>query len=297
MTGRDDARQAHGRRGSDIEAAAALLRERLGQAPEVVLVTGSGLGHLADAVEEPVTVPFDDLPGFPAAGVAGHSGAYVGGRWAGRRVLIQGGRFHAYEGHPLSVVTAPVRVARALGTRVLVLTNAAGGIHPTLEAGDLVLLDDHINLMGAHPLVGPVAQGEERFPDMSAPYDAELQAVAVEAAARLGVPLVRGVYAAVSGPSYETPAEIRMLGALGADIVGMSTVPEVITARASGLRCLAFSVVTNKAAGLSHGTLGHEEVLEVGRRAGRALGRLLEAVLKSLPAGFGDPGPQESGAK
>jgi purine-nucleoside phosphorylase len=225
----------------DITAAAAALRARLGgrPTPETSVVLGSGLGNVAAAVEDPVVVPFTDVPGFPAAGVAGHAGEYVYGTMGSRPVLVQAGRFHHYEGHAMDVVAAPVRVAAALGVRVLVLTNAAGGVDPELEPGDVVLLEDHLNLMFRSPLIGPTRAGEERFPDMSEPYDAALRRAALAAAERLGVPLRTGVYAALTGPSYETAAEVRMLGRLGADVVGMSTVPEVIVARALGLRCLA----------------------------------------------------------
>ena len=215
--------------------------------------------------------------------MAGHAGRFVAGRLGKRYVLVQAGRYHVYEGHPDSVVVAPVRTVAALGVTTLILTNAAGGIDTTLEPGDLVLLDDHINFMFRHPLMGPVQPREERFPDMSGPYDPELRAVARAAALDLGVALTEGVYAAVTGPSYETPAEVRMLGRLGAHVVGMSTVPEATVAAALGLRCLAFSMVTNKAAGLSTEPLSHAEVMEVGAQAGARLGRLLEAVVARLP--------------
>jgi purine-nucleoside phosphorylase len=192
-----------------------------------------------------------------------------------------------YEGHSPDVVAAPVRVMAELGVKTLVVTNAAGGLRAKLEPGDLVLLEDHINLTGRSPLVGPVREGEERFPDMSAPYDPELRLLAVEAAADLGIGLRSGVYAGVLGPSYETAAEVRMLAALGADVVGMSTVTEVIAARASGLRCLAFSVVTNKATGLGGGALSHAEVMAVGREAGRRLAKILRAIVPRMTAQSG----------
>ena len=271
----------------DVGAVAAALRGRLGSAPEVLLVLGSGLGHLVDAVADPVVVPFAELPGYPATSVVGHAGRYVGGRIAARSVLLQAGRFHLYEGHAPEVVAAPIRVAAALGVRIVVLTNAAGGVDPALEPGDLVLVEDHLNLMFRNPLVGAVREGEDRFPDMSEPYDRGLRDLARRAAEAAGVPLRGGVYAAMLGPSFETAAEVRMLGTIGADVVGMSTVPEVITARARGLRCLAFSVVTNKGTGLSDAPQSHEEVMEVGRRAGRALGRILEELLPLLPQSTG----------
>jgi purine-nucleoside phosphorylase len=225
------------------------------------------------------SIDFERLPGFPPTGVPGHAGRLVLGRLAGTEVLVQAGRYHLYEGHAPDVVVAPVRVMAELGVKILVLTNAAGGIRSTLHPGDIVLLEDHLNLMFRSPLVGRVRESEERFPDMSAPYDAELRLLAVEAAAEAGVALQSGVYAGVLGPSYETAAEVRMLAKLGADVVGMSTVPEVIAARARGLRCLAFAVVTNKATGLGGGQLSHEEVVAVGRTAGERLGRVLRGLV------------------
>ncbi len=239
---------------------------------------------MADTVGEPVTVEFGSVPGYPAAGVAGHEGRYVFGRLEGRRALVQVGRFHPYEGHGMDVVVAPVRVAAQLGARALVITNAAGGIDPNLTPGSLVLLTDHINVTHRSPLAGPVPDGEDRFPDMSRPYDAGLQQLALGAALELGIPLRRGTYAGVLGPSYETPAEVRMLASLGADLVGMSTVAEVTAARASGLRVLGLSVVTNPAAGVSDGgeVLVHQDVLTVGERAMDPLGRILKAVFRGL---------------
>lgn len=267
----------------DAVAAAHALGTRLGALPDVVLVLGSGLGGLADAVADPEVVPFADLPGFPAPTVEGHAGRWIAGTLEGRRVLVQQGRYHHYEGHPPEVVALPVRTARAMGAETLIVTNAAGGIRADLGPGALVVLDDHLNLQGTNPLRGPVEMGDIRFPDMTAAYDRDLVALAEECAADLGIPLTRGVYAAVPGPSYETPAEVRMLERLGADVVGMSTVPEVIAARASDMRCLGFSLVTNVAAGRSDRPLDHAEVVAVGREAGATLGRLIQAVVGELP--------------
>ncbi len=277
-----------------MEAAADFLRGRLPLTPSVQVILGSGLGHLATQVSDATTVSFEEVPGFPPSGVEGHSGAYVSGHLDGTPVLLQAGRYHAYEGHPMEVVVAPVRVAAALGVEVLVASNAAGGIDGKLGPGDLLLIEDQINLTFRSPLAGPVHVGEERFPDMSAPYDVELQRLALEVAADLGIELTRGTYAAVLGPSYETAAEVRMLAGLGAHVVGMSTVPEVTVARAAGLRCLGVSMVTNKGTGLSPEPIGHEkvipepigheEVIEVGRVAGARLGLLLSGVLGRLEA-------------
>lgn len=266
----------------DARAAADVLRERLDGEPEVLVVLGSGLGGLVDAVEEPVTLGFDRVPGFPTASVVGHVGRYVCGRLEGRRVLVQAGRFHAYEGHAMDVVVAPVRIAAALGIDTMIVTNAAGGINRSLGVGGLMLIEDHVNLMGRSPLAGPVQVGEERFPDMSRPYDAALQELAQRTASARKIPLARGTYGAMLGPSYETPAEVRMLAVLGADVVGMSTVPEVIAARALGLRVLGFSLVTNPAAGIGREPLAHEDVLAVGDEARAHLETLVRGVLEGL---------------
>lgn len=272
--------------------AAEALRERLPRVPSIAVVLGSGLSHLVERLEDPVATRFDELPGFPASGVLGHMGRFVFGRLDGTEMLLQAGRYHAYEGNAMDVLVGPVRVLAELGVEVLILTNAAGGIHARVGPGDLVLVDDHINLMFRSPLLGPVQRDEQRFPDMSAPYDPELQELALSVAADAGVELVRGTYAAVLGPSYETAAEVRMLGRLGADVVGMSTVPEVIVARALGMRCVAFSMVTNKATGLSSEPISHEDVLEIGQEAGYRLG----ALISGLAARVGRS-PQSTGAK
>jgi purine-nucleoside phosphorylase len=247
---------------------------------------------MVDELTDATSVTFSEIPGFPAASVAGHAGELVVGRLGGTDVLFQSGRYHLYEGHSPDTVAAPVRVMAELGVETLVLTNAAGGVRARLEPGDLVLLQDHINLTSRSPLLGPVREGEERFPDMSAPYDPELRLLAVEVAAELGIGLTSGVYAGVLGPSYETAAEVRMIAKLGADVVGMSTVTEVIAARARGLRCLAFSVVTNKATGLGGGTLSHAEVVAVGRDAGARLARILRGLLPRVAAQSGALSPE-----
>ncbi len=248
----------------------------------MAVVLGSGLGPVVESLTNATTIPFAHIPGFPSTTVAGHLGAFVAGRLDGTDVLLQAGRIHLYEGHGADVVAVPVRVMAELGVEVVVMTNAAGGIRANLEPGDLVLLEDHINLTGRSPLVGPVREGETRFPDMSAPYDPALRLLAVEVAAELGIGLTSGVYAGVLGPSYETAAEVRMLGKLGAALVGRSTVTEVIAARARGLRCLAISVVTNTATGLGGGSLSHAEVVAVGRDAGVRLAKLLGAITAKL---------------
>jgi purine-nucleoside phosphorylase len=257
------------------------LRERITRAPHAVLVLGSGLGGLADEIEDPVAIPFEEIPGFPrrTQALAGHAGRLVAGRLEGVEVAAMQGRFHLYEGWSPEDVALPMRALAALGPQVMLLTNAAGGLRPGMQPGDLMLIADHINLMGKNPLVGQVVPGEQRFPDMSDPYDRGFRDVAEAVALELGIPLSQGVYAALLGPSYETPAEIRMLARLGADAVGMSTVPEVLIARAIGIRCLGISCITNLAAGLGGATLSHDEVMEVGARVRDRLAALVRGVL------------------
>jgi purine-nucleoside phosphorylase len=266
-----------------IDAATVAVRGRLGgAAPRVAIVLGSGLGHLADAVPKPTRIPYADIPGFPAPGVAGHKGELVAGTLEGVPVLMQSGRFHLYEGHPIETTALPVRVFAQLGIRTLVVTNAAGGIRSTFRPGTLMLIADHVNLMFRNPLIGPALEGEERFPDMSDPYDRELRQLARDVARERRIALDEGVYVGLLGPSYETPAEIRMLQRFGVDAVGMSTVPEVIVARARGIKCLGFSTITNLAAGISPTVLSHQEVLEVGRQVGDALGAIVQGVVARL---------------
>jgi purine-nucleoside phosphorylase len=251
--------------------------------PELLLVLGSGLGAVVAGLEGPTSVALDELEGFPPAGVAGHAGTLTTGRLAGRQVLVQSGRYHYYEGHADGVVAAPMRLAAALGIRGALLTNAAGGIGPGLVPGRPMIIDDHLNLLWRNPLRGPTSAGEVRFPDMSEPYARELQDLAAEVAADQGLDAGRGTYAAVLGPSYETPSEIRMLRALGADAVGMSTVPEVLVARARGIPVLAFSLITNVAAGLSEEPLDHGEVVEVGAAVGPGLAAWVEEIVARWP--------------
>ncbi len=275
--------EGDGGKGSIQEAARAISGRLRGPAPKVAIVLGSGLGFLSDEVRDSVRIPYAEIPGFPQPGVVGHKGELVAGTLEGVPVLVQSGRFHLYEGHSADVVALPVRVFHAVGVRTLIVTNAAGGVRPTFRAGALMLIADHVNLMFRNPLIGPVQEGEERFPDMSAPYDPELRALAREVARQERIPLDEGVYLALLGPCFETPAEIRMLQRLGADAVGMSTVPEVITARARGIRCLGFSTITNLAAGISPVPLSHQEVLEVGRQVGHSLGTIVKGVVRQLP--------------
>ena len=268
---------------SDIEAAANAIRERWGKRrPRIGLVLGSGLGYLADRFEEAVRIPYKEIPGFPEPTVVGHGGEIVIGRFAGKEVLAQSGRFHLYEGHSPATAALAARTFGALGVETMLLTNAAGGIRRTFSSGTVMLIADHINLTFRNPLTGPVLPGEERFPDMSDPYDRQLRDVARQVAVERRISLQEGVYVQLLGPSFETPAEIRMLERLGADAVGMSTVVEVIAARARGIRCLGFSVVTNLASGLSPTKLNHEEVLETAKRVSQELGGLVEGIIERL---------------
>jgi len=243
-------------------SAADSVRARLGvREPMAAIVLGSGFGGLADRIARPRSVLYAQVPGFAAPTVSGHAGLLIAGELAGREVLVLSGRFHAYEGHPPPMTGFPVRVAHALGARTILISNAAGGIRRSLRPGDLMVINDHINLTWMNPLAGTLVPGDERFPDMSCPYDPALRALLHECAVSLGETLQDGVYAGLSGPSYETPAEIRMLERLGADAIGMSTVPEVLVARALGLRVVALSCITNLAAGLSSRKIDHDDVL------------------------------------
>ena len=245
------------------------LRDRLGSAaPRLALVLGSGLGALADEIEQPVRIPFGEIRGFRVAQVAGHKGALVSGRLEGVEVLAFAGRVHMYEGWSARDAGFPIRVAHALGARTLFVSNAAGAMNPRFQPGDLMAINDHINLMWTNPLIGPVVEGDVRFPDMSEPYDRSLREEMHAAALDEGIPLADGVYVGLLGPTYETPAEVRMLQRLGADAVGMSTVPEVIVARAIGMRVAGVSFITNAASGSTGAPLSHAEVLEVTDRAG-----------------------------
>ena len=267
---------------AQVAAAARAIGDRLGRVPEVAIVLGSGLGPLAERLTGARRIPYGEIPHFPRTTVVGHQGELVAGSLGGTPVLVQSGRFHLYEGHAPATVALPVRVFAELGVRTLLLTNAAGGIRRGFARGVLMMIADHVNLTFRNPLVGPTLPGEERFPDMSDPYDRELRALAREVARRGRITLEEGVYLQVLGPSYETPAEIRMAERMGADAVGMSTAVEVIVARARGLRCLAFSTITNPAAGTSHERLDHAEVMAVARQVAGELERLVEGVVSGL---------------
>ena len=247
--------------------------------PGVAIVLGSGLGGLSELLTNAARLPYDDIPGFHLPRVPGHRGELVAGLLDGNQVLLQSGRFHMYEGHAANDAALPIRVFAALGIRTLIVTNAAGGIRRSLGPGSLMLISDHLNLTGRSPLEGSVLSGESRFPDMSAAYDPMLRSKARAVAAERGIELDEGVYAGVLGPSYETPAEIRMLERMGADAVGMSTVVEVIAARARGIRCLGISLITNSAAGISGSALDHSEVMERADASSQMLGELVRGIV------------------
>lgn len=262
--------------------AATEIERRIGDLrPVLGLVLGSGLGGLAAAFEQRTEIPYAEIPGWPPVGVVGHAGVLVAGILGGVPALGLRGRAHLYEGHEAWVTAVSVRALARVGVGTLFVSNAAGAVNRDFAPGDLMLIADHLNLMGRNPLVGPQVEGDTRFPDMTEPYDPELRAVVRAVAAREGILLREGVYAALLGPSYETPAEIRMLGRMGADAVGMSTVPEVITARALGLRCFGVSCLTNYAAGIGPEPLSHREVLETTERVAATFQRL---VLRSIEA-------------
>ncbi len=271
--------------GDAAERAADLIRERTdGANPVIGIVLGSGLGGLAHDIENAVRIPFADIPGFPSATVIGHAGAVVAGSLGGKNVVALAGRFHMYEGHAPQVAAFPVRVMHALGAEVFLASNAAGGIRRDLAAGDLMIIEDHLNLTGVNPLTGPVEEGDERFPDMTAPYDEGLRDLLKACAQKLDLLVKEGVYAWLPGPSFETRAEVRMLERLGADAVGMSTVPEVIVARARRMRAAGVSCIANAASGIGGTPVLHKDVLEVTARAAVGFQALVREFVAALPA-------------
>ncbi|MBA2734923.1 MAG: purine-nucleoside phosphorylase [Acidobacteria bacterium] len=266
-----------------VEHAARTIRARFSEEVRVALVLGSGLGAFADDLEDSVAIPYDEIPGFARSTVEGHAGRLVLGKVEGTPVAAMQGRFHFYEGYSLAEVTFPIRVFGLLGVSSLLLTNAAGGINVAFDQGALMIISDHLNLMGVNPLLGPNdARFGTRFPDMSEVYSRDYQEIAVEEAHALGMELRRGIYAALSGPSYETPAEVRMLRTLGADAVGMSTVPEAVVARQMGIKVLGISCITNLAAGVIDQPINHEEVMETGARIHETFKNLLRRLIPKL---------------
>ncbi len=277
---------------SKASEAAAVLLETVADVPGVAVVLGSGLGGFVERLEGRVVVPYASLPHVAVTTVAGHSGNVIIGAVGSTRLIALQGRFHHYEGHDLEAATFPIRVLQRLGVTTLILTAATGGIRADLRPGDLVAVSDHINMLGANPLRG---RNDDRlgprFPDLTAVYSPRLRELAAEEAARLGIPLASGVYACMTGPSYETPAEVRMLRTLGADVVGMSTVPEAIVAKHAGMEVLAFALVTNAAAGVTGAPISHGEVLAAGREAQGRLADLIGGVLGKMNQGAAPESP------
>lgn len=266
-----------------VQAAAEVVRGRSALEPEIAIILGTGLGALAREIDVEAEVPYERIPGFPLSTVESHAGKLLIGRLGRRPVVAMQGRFHRYEGYDLQQVTFPVRVLHALGARTLVVSNACGGMHPLWAAGDLVLLSDHINLLGDNPLVGPNDERlGARFPDMSAPYDPELRALARQAAVELGIVLREGVYVAVAGPNLETRAEYRMLRAMGADVVGMSTVPEVIVAAHQGMRTLGISIITDQCLPDALEPADISRIIATAGRAEPQLTRLITSLVERL---------------
>ncbi len=265
-----------------IEGAANAISQACGRA-EVGIILGSGLGDYAEALEGAKVLPYSDVPGFPVSTVPGHAGQWCCGTLHNKRVAMMRGRFHYYEGYSLQDVTLPVRVMKQLGVKTLIVTNAAGGVNTGFDPGDLMLINDVINMTAANPLFGPNLDAfGPRFPDMSKALDPDLRKLALSCAQQQGITLRQGVYAQMTGPSFETPAEIRMLRTLGADAVGMSTVPEVIVARHSGMRILGISCITNMAAGILDQPLNHEEVMETGERVKHTFRALLDSIVAGI---------------
>jgi purine-nucleoside phosphorylase len=265
------------------EHAARTIRAQWNEDARVALVLGSGLGAFADSLEDALAVPYAEIPGFARSTVEGHAGRLVLGRVEGVPVVVMQGRFHFYEGYALEDVTFPIRTLGLLGIKTLVLTNAAGGLNNAFTQGSLIIISDHLNLMGINPLLGANdARFGPRFPDMTEVYNHEYQDITIKEAQAMGLELRRGVYAALSGPSYETPAEIRMMRLLGADAVGMSTVPEAIVARHMGIKVLGLSCITNMAAGVLDAPINHDEVIETGARVADTVTNLLRRVIPKL---------------
>lgn len=266
-----------------VEEAAAAIRADCGRLPETAIVLGSGLGDFADTLQESIATSYTALPHWPASKVVGHAGRLVIGDVTGKRIAALSGRAHFYEGHDLATVVFATRVMGRLGVKRIILTNAAGGINTGFAQGALMIIDDHLNLLGSNPLVGPNDERfGVRFPDMSEVYSLRLRAIADAAARGRGVEVRHGIYIAVHGPSYETPAEIRAFRAWGADAVGMSTVPEAIAARHMGMEVLGISCITNMAAGVLPQPLVHEEVMETARRVRGSFISLLEGIIERL---------------
>ncbi|AZV57013.1 purine-nucleoside phosphorylase [Clostridium sp. AWRP] len=268
---------------SNIEEAAIYINSGIKVKPEIALILGSGLGHIADEIEDKKIYPYSEIPNFPISTVEGHKSCLVIGKLQGKVVAAMQGRFHYYEGYSMKEVTFPIRVMKMLGIQNLIVTNAAGGINKSYRSGDLMLIRDHLNLSGQNPLIGQnLEKFGPRFPDMSEAYDSRLREMVKRVAGELHIPIQEGVYAYMSGPSYETPAEIKMLSVLGGDAVGMSTVPEVIVANHSDMRIIGISCITNMAAGILKHALNHEEVIKNSLYASEKFTKLIKAIIENI---------------
>jgi purine-nucleoside phosphorylase len=278
-----------------LKSAVDWLNQRLPEPPAVGVILGSGLGDFAEGLTDALTIPYEKIPGFPAAAVVGHAGRLVAGQVRGVPTLVLSGRVHYYEGHPMSDVVFPARVLGLVGCRDVIVTNAAGGISRSLRPGDLMLIEDHLNFVGTNPLVGPHDEDMgPRFPDMSDAYRKDLREVAIRVARRERVPLRRGVYVGLHGPSYETPAEIRAFRTLGAHAVGMSTVPEVIALNQLGVGVVGISCITNMAAGVEKKKLIHTDVLATTQRVKLQFVRLLNGLVEAIGSGRTGEAPPEA---
>ncbi len=266
-----------------INDAVKIIEQRMQHKPKLGLILGSGLGILADELEDAVSIPYEDIPNFPKPTVEGHKGQFVSGLLNGVPVMVMQGRYHFYEGYSLQQITFPVRVMKALGIESIIVTNAAGGVNMDYQAGDLMIIKDHINFIGSSPLIGPnLNDFGTRFPDMSEAYDKDYIVLARDIAKKLDVTLQEGVYLATSGPAYETPSEVKMIRTLGGDAVGMSTVPEVIVARHAEMRVLGISCISNAASGILEQPLSHQEVMETTEKVKATFINLVKGIVEAL---------------
>ena len=266
-----------------VNSAVEYLNSRIKEAPRIAIVLGSGLGGIAEEAQEKMVIPYDEIPNFPVSTAPGHKGELIFGKLHSKNVVLMNGRFHYYEGYSMKEVTFPIRVFQLIGVEILIVTNAAGGMNPDFEIGVPMIITDHINLMGDNPLRGPnVDEWGPRFPDMSEAYDRDLRKLALESAKELGIKVYEGVYVAVQGPNFETAAEYRMLRRMGADAVGMSTVPEVIVAKHGGMKVLGMSAITDKGDPDNLKPLSAEEVLEIAEKTGQKMAKIISEVVRKL---------------
>ncbi|SKA82132.1 purine-nucleoside phosphorylase [Caloramator quimbayensis] len=266
-----------------ISESCSYIKNIINEVPDAAVILGSGLGGLSDEVQNKIIIKYESIPNFPKSTVAGHAGEFVYGNLEGKKVIMMNGRFHFYEGYDMKTVTFAVRVLSSLGIKKLIVTNAAGGVNTSFKPGDLMIIKDHINFTGTNPLIGKnLDDFGPRFPDMSQPYDKELRDIALKAALDKDIKVVEGTYLMMTGPSYETPAEVRMVRILGGDAVGMSTVSEVIAANHSGMRVLGISCITNMACGILDRPLNHEEVIETSNMVKDKFKTLVREIIKRL---------------